>query len=198
MEKRDWRDTVAAAADFALLGIVVSVASLGVFTFGAALAAGSAAAAYWCRNRTMPPVRETALTFVRALVPGAVVTAITVAGALLLLADVILVGRGLVPGGRGFLVVSVLVAAQVIGLGALVLVGVGARGGTGWRAAARWAGGAVSAAPLAPTALATVLAVAVAIGVMVPVTSPILLGFALFALHVVARRMAPAGSGAED
>jgi hypothetical protein len=42
-----------------------------------------------------------------------------------------------------------------------------------------------------------VLAVATAIAVMVPVTSPVVLGFALFALHVVAGRLAPA-SRAED
>jgi hypothetical protein len=194
---RDWRDSLYVASDFALLGIAVTVASLGVLTFGAALAAGSAATAHWCRYRTMPPVRETALIFVRGLAPGAIVTAVTAIGVLVLLADAVLVGRGLVPGGRGFLVLSAVVATQVIGLGVLVLVGVGRRGGTGWRAAARWAGGAAAAAPLAPTALAAVLAVAAAIAATVPVTAPVLLGFVLFALHVVARRMAPE-SGAED
>jgi hypothetical protein len=186
---RDWRETLSAAADFALLGIVVSIASLGVLTLGAALATGSAATAHWCRYRAMPPVPEMARLFVRGLGAGIVVSVVAVVGAALLVADLVLVGRGLVPGGRGFLVVSIVVATQVVGLGALVLVQVGARGGTGWRAAARWAGGAAFAAPLAPTALAAVLAVAVTIAVMVPVTTPVLLGFALFALHVVAGRV---------
>jgi hypothetical protein len=188
---RDWRETLTAAADFAMLGIAMTIASLCVLTLGAALATGSAAAAHWCRYRSLPPVPDMARVFVRALGAGVLVSLVAVAGVLLLVADLVLVGHGLVPGGRGFLVVSVLVAAQVVGLGALVLVGVGARGGTGWRAAARWAGGAASAAPLAPTALAAVLAVAATIAVMVPVVTPVLLGFVLFALHVVARRITP-------
>ncbi|HKT03906.1 MAG TPA: hypothetical protein VJT31_30615 [Rugosimonospora sp.] len=189
--RRDWRETLAAAADFALLGIAVTVVSLGVLTLGGALATGSAAAAHWCRYRSMPPLRELAVTLLRALAGGAVATLVAVLGAGLLGTDVVLVARGRVPGGPVLLVLSIVVASQVAGLAGLVLVGVGERGGTGWRPAARWAVRAAFAAPLAPTALAGTLAVAVAVGTLVPVTAPVVLGFALFAIQVVARRLLP-------
>jgi hypothetical protein len=190
--RRDWRETVSAATDFALLGILVTVVSVFVVTLGAALATGSAAAAHWCRYRSLPPVRDLLAIFVRALVPGALATLVAAVAGALLGADLTLVGRGVVPGGRVFLVVSVVIAAEVAGLATLVLVGVGEREGTGFRDATRWAGRIAFAAPLAPLALAAVLAIAALIAVMVPVTTPILLGFVLLAVHVVARRTVPA------
>jgi hypothetical protein len=190
--RRDWRETVSAATDFALLGILVTVVSVFVVTLGAALATGSAAAAHWCRYRSLPPVRDLLAIFVRALAPGALATLVAAVAGALLGADLTLVGRGVVPGGRVFLVVSVVIAAEVAGLATLVLVGVGEREGTGFRDATRWAGRIAFAAPLAPLALAAVLAIAALIAVMVPVTTPILLGFVLLAVHVVARRTVPA------
>lgn len=187
-QERDWRETLSAAADFALLGIAVSLASILVLTAGAALATGSAATAHWYRCRSMPPAREMGRTFVRALVPGVLATVVGTLLALLLAADLVLVARGVVPGGPVFLAVGALVATQVLGLASLTLVSVGERGGTGWRASVRWALRAASSSPLTPTTLAVVLALTAAIGVLIPVVSPVMLGFALFAIHVVTRR----------
>jgi hypothetical protein len=192
---RDWRDTLRTAADFALLGIAVCVVAVPVVTVGAAIATGSVAADHWCRYRTLPPLRELAGVFGRAVLPGIGATVVALAVAALLVLDVTQVGRGAVPGGTPLLVVSVVVAAQLAGLAALTVVGIGrlpradGRRPGRWRAALGWAGRAAFASPLVPSALAVVLAVAVVLGVLVPITAPILVGFLLFALHVVARRM---------
>jgi hypothetical protein len=185
---RDWRETVRAAADFALLGFAVTLAALPVVTLGAAVATGSFATDRWFRERSMPGPRELGMAFLRGILPGLGATLVALAGGVLLGVDLGAVGRGAVPGGTPMFVLSLVVAAQFVGLAALAVVGVGAGGG--WLAAVAWAGRAAMGAPLVPTALAVVVAVAVLLGVLIPVTSPILAGFVLFALHVVARRMA--------
>ncbi len=185
---RDWRETVRAAADFALLGFAVTLAALPVVTLGAAVATGSFATDRWFRERSMPGPRELGVAFLRGILPGLGATAVAAVGGVLLGVDLAAVGRGAVPGGTPMFVLSLVVAAQLAGLAALTVVGIGAGGG--WLAAVRWAGRAAMGAPLVPTALAVVLGVAALLGFLIPVTSPILAGFVLFALHVVARRMA--------
>ncbi len=187
--RRDWRDTLSTASDFALLGIAVSVLCAGVVTTGAALATGSAATAYWYQHRTMPPLRELGTTFLRALVPGLAATATGAAIAGVLAVDQVLLVTGRVPGGWPVTALGTVVAALVTGTAALALVRVGELGGTGWWSAARFAVGTATHNPLWPVALFVVVAIAVTIGALVPVTAPVLVGFALFALHVVARRI---------
>jgi hypothetical protein len=65
----------------------------------------------------------------------------------------------------------------------------GGRGGAGgWLAAVRWAARTALRRPGIAAAVAGVLALAVALAVLVPVTAPLVVGFTLYAIHVVARR----------
>jgi hypothetical protein len=189
MERWDWRDTWQAGADFALLGLLVTIASVPVVTLGAAVATGSVAAHHWCVNRGMPPLRELAPLFVRALLPGLGALAVAAGAAALLASDLLLLAGGRVPGGTGLLVLTWLLVAAGCGVGALTVVGVGARQGRGWRAAAGWAGRTALRSPWTPAALLGVLVVAAILGWMVPLTAPLLVGFALFALHVVTHQL---------
>ena len=70
LPRPDWRDSLALAADLALLGIVTTLAALPVVTAGAALATASVAADHVCRDRALPPVPLLWHTFRRALLPG--------------------------------------------------------------------------------------------------------------------------------
>jgi hypothetical protein len=69
--RRDWRDTLSAASDLALLGIATALAALPVVTAGAAVAAASAATHDWCRSGRLPAARVSAQRLRRGLLPGA-------------------------------------------------------------------------------------------------------------------------------
>jgi hypothetical protein len=185
----DWRDTVRNASSLALCGIAATVAALPVVTAGAAFATASAAVHDFCEYGSMPPLRTSARRFVRALLPGLPATAVALAAAVLLIVDVRALVAGRAPGGPVLLVATAVVAVALLGTAGLTLVEVGRRGGRGWLAAARSAVqyGLSRPAPVVGMGLALVLAVLLAS--FIPATTPVLVGFALFALHAIARRV---------
>ena len=181
--RQPWRDTVRVAADLALLGVVVTAAALAVVTAGAAVATGSAALHHFLTHDRWPGARDAGRVFRRALLPGLAASACAAGAAALLLLNLLAIAAGLVPGGRPMAVLTVVLAAAAAGWAGLVVVRVGAGGGHGWRAAARTA-----TTPAALLAAAGVVALAVFLAVLVhPVLTPVLAGYALFALHAVAR-----------
>ncbi|PMR63128.1 hypothetical protein C1A38_00675 [Verrucosispora sp. ts21] len=93
------------------------------------------------------------------------------------------------PGGGVGLVATVVVAAALLGYAAAIVVEVGRTGGTGWAAAVPRAARTCLDHPATCAALAGTSLVAVLLGVLVtPVAVPILAGYALAAVHAVARR----------
>ncbi|SDY10206.1 hypothetical protein SAMN05444365_101674 [Micromonospora pattaloongensis] len=182
-----------AASDLALLGILTTVAALGVLTAGAAVATASAAVHHWIERDTWPGLRPTLRTFVRALLPGAGATAVAGGTAGLLVLNLVALARGAVPGGAVLLAVTAAVLAAAVGFAGLTVVELGRRGGHGWRGAGRAALRTAESRPLALISVAGVLALAATLGALVlPPLTPILAGHALFALHAVTRRVAPA------
>ncbi|PRX11017.1 hypothetical protein [Actinoplanes italicus] len=183
----DWRERFALGADLALIGIVVTVAALPVLTLPAALAAGSTAVRHRYTAGRMPEFRPLLRQFRRSLLPG--LPFILVAA--LLLMDLLALSRGLVPGGMPVLVVTVIAASWLAGLAALTLVALGREPETSWRSALRWAWKRSTTRPwvaFAP-ALAGILAFFLALSV--PATIPLVIGFHLFAAHVISDRLAP-------
>ncbi|MET8154625.1 hypothetical protein ACIBSW_07700 [Actinoplanes sp. NPDC049668] len=182
--RRDWRDTVQVATDLALLGLVVTAAALPLLTAGAAVAAGSAAVHHHLAHDRWPSARLSWAVFRRALVPGLLAGPACVAAAALIVVDLLAVRRGAVPGGTPLLLLTATLVAAAAGYAGLAVVAIGARPDRPWRDAAR-------GVPLnrALPAAAGVLALAGVLAVLVhPVLVPVLAGYALFALHVVARR----------
>ncbi|WP_320064166.1 hypothetical protein [Micromonospora sp. RTGN7] len=187
--RRDWRDVVADAADLALVGFLLVAGALPVLTAGAALAAASAAVHDRVTNGGWPDLRTTLRRYVRALPAGVPVTLTGLAGAVLLGADLAALATGRVPGGAPALLVTGVVAAALAGYAGLVVVEVGRAGGRGWRAAARAAARACLARPVGWAAASGVCClVGVLTALVIPVALPILAGYALAALHAVARR----------
>jgi hypothetical protein len=186
-QRRNWRRTLTEATDLALLGMVVTIAALPVITAGGAVAAGSVAAHRWCADRDLPPWRELAGVYRRALVPGAAVTGLVAAAVLLLGTDLRALSGGRVPGGPPAALLTVAAALLAGGYAAATVVRLGERGGTGWRPAARAAAADALAVPWLVPALAGVLAVAGALAWLVPAALPVLAGFSLLGLHVTAR-----------
>ncbi|GIF75205.1 hypothetical protein [Asanoa siamensis] len=194
----DWRDTVRVATDVALLGLLMVAASLPVLTTGATFATASFAVDHFLTHDRWPRPRALWPVFRRALLPGAVATVVAVAVIWLLVLDLRAVASGTVPGGAVLLGVTAVIAAAAAGYAALALVTLGtlaARtaepGGSGWwRAAAR---GAAGARPGAVAAATGVVGLAGLLAVLVhPILAACLVGYALYALHVVGRRLAPA------
>jgi hypothetical protein len=189
LPRPDWRDSVALAADLALLGIVVTLACLPVVTAGGALAAASTAVDRVCTDRTFPPLRELGQTFLRGLLPGlgAILTAVA-AGALVSV-DLRAIAGGQVPGGVPVLVATVAVTAVAAALALITLVRLGSTGGRGWIPALVWSWRRLLARPLVGPAVLVTVALPVLLASTIPVTTPLLAGFALFAAHVVVRRL---------
>ncbi|GAA4966876.1 hypothetical protein [Actinoplanes utahensis] len=184
----DWREKFALGADLALIGIVVTVAALPALTLPAALAAGSTAVRHRYVTGKLPSFRPLLRQYGRSLLPGLPAVLI----GLLLLVDLIAVSRGWVPGGTPVLVLTAVVVTWLAGAATLTLVAVGREPGIRWRAALRWAGDQAITRPwtaLAP-ALAGVLAFFLALSM--PATIPLVIGFHLFAAHVISDRLAPA------
>ncbi|MGW4501437.1 hypothetical protein ACWENR_22825 [Micromonospora sp. NPDC004336] len=194
--RRDWRDVLTDATDLALLGIVTTLAALPVLTAAAAVAAASAAVHDRYADGSWPSARQNLTRFGRALPAGAGVSLLTVAALALLALDVAALATGRVPGGAPLLLVTTLVAAALTGYAALVVVHIGRAGGRGWREAARRAADVCRAHPGTWAAAGGVSAVAALLAVLVtPAAVPILAGYAVAALHAVARRTAPAPVG---
>ena len=192
--RQPWRDTVRVAADLALLGIVVTAAALPVVTAGAAVATGSAALHHFLAHDRWPAARDAWRVFRRGLLPGLGATGCAAGAAALLGVNVLAIAAGIVPGGRPMTVLTVALAAVAAGWAGLVVVRVGSRGGHGWRPAARTA-----TTPAALLAAAGVVALSVLLAVLVhPVLTPVLAGYALLALHAVARANGSAGPSGDQ
>jgi len=183
---------VQVATDLALLGLVVTAAALPLFTAGAAVAAGSAAVHHHLEHDRWPSARRSWAVFRRALAPGLLAGPACAAAVALVIVDLLAVRRSAVPGGTPLLVLTAVLAAAAAGYAGLTIVAIGAHPDRPWRTAAR-------GVPLtrALPAAAGVLVLAGLLAAMVhPVLVPMLAGYALFALHVVARRYArPAPRG---
>jgi Protein of unknown function, DUF624 len=191
LPRPDWRESVALAADLALLGIVVTLACLPVVTAGAALSTASVAVDQVCTHRTFPSLGELARTFRRSLLPGmAAVLVVLVVGALLAL-DATALRSGAVPGGPVLLAVTALLAAAGYAVAAVALVRLGQTGGRGYRDALRWSLRQLAARPMLGAALVLTIVLPILLAATIAVTTPLLPGFVLFGLHVVVRRKRP-------
>ncbi|GAA5187899.1 hypothetical protein GCM10023322_37270 [Rugosimonospora acidiphila] len=184
----DWRETLAGAADLALLGLVLLIAALPVVTLGAAVSTGSYAVDHWCAHRSLPPAAAMARAFGRGLVPGLGALAAALAGGAVLWLDLSAVARGTVPGGPAALAGTALVAVAAAGLAGLTVVRVGQAGGAGWVGAVGSAWRTALRAPGVPLGVAGVLALTGLVGWLMPVAVPVLGGVGLLGIHVVARR----------
>jgi hypothetical protein len=188
--RTDWRDTVRNASTLALAGFVTTVAALPMVTAGAAVATASAAVHDFCEYGSMPGLKTTARRFGRALAPGLLATAVALAGAVLLVLDVRALVSGRVPGGSVLLAATVVVGVALLGAAGSTVVEVGRRGGQGWLAAARSSVQCGLSRPAPVLGMGLTLVLAVLLAAFIPATTPILVGFALFALHAIARRSA--------
>jgi hypothetical protein len=185
---RHWRETVRNASEFAVLGIVTTVAALPVVTAGAAVATASAAVDHWTEHGCMPDAATTLRRFGRAILPGIGPVVIAATAALLLLLDVRAVATGAVPGGAAVLIITVAICVALLGTAGLAVVEVGRRGGRGWLTASRVAVQTGLDRPLWVIACGLALGLAAVLSAAVPATAPIQVGFGLFALHSIARR----------
>jgi hypothetical protein len=168
--KRDWRDTVRLAADLALLGMLVSAAVLPVVTAGAAVRTGSEAIGHYLEHDRWPTPASCWRTFGRSLLPGLGWTLAFAAGVALVIADLRALRDGRVPGGPPVMVLTAAAAAVALGYAGLALTGARTRG------------------PRQIAAAAGVIALAAVLVLLVhPVLAPVLAGYTLFALHVLAR-----------
>jgi hypothetical protein len=183
--RRDWRETVRLATDLALLGFVVTLAALPLVTAGAAVAAASAAVHHHLEHDRWPSARACWSVFRRAFMPGLLAGIAVAAAVLLLVVDVLAVRSGTVPGGTPLLALTVLLGAAAASYGALVIVAIGTAPGRGWRAVATGRGRAAAGAA------GVVLLTALLALLVHPMLVPVLAGYALFALHVVTRRLSP-------
>ena len=190
--RRDWRETVRIATDLALLGFLVTCVALPLVTAGAAVAAGSAAVHHHLEHDRWPGVRATWAVFRRSFAPGLLAGLATAAAVLLLVVDVLAVRAGAVPGGAPLLALTVLLAAAGAGYGALVVVAVGADPAHSWRNAVAGLPGHGRAA----AGVAGVVTLTAVLAVLIhPALVPVLAGYALFATHVVTRRLSPGRPG---
>lgn len=185
----DWRDSLSTAADVALVGIAVTIASVPLVTAGAAVRTGSVAVRHLVAGARPPSVGELWGVFRRSFAPGLAATVAVLAAAILLVVDLAILSSGRVPAAPVAAVLTVALAAAGVTLAALAMVRLGREPECGWRAAVRWAGRTARHAPGTAMAVAAVLALAATLAVLVPATAPLLVGFCLFALHVVTRRV---------
>ncbi|ASW55257.1 hypothetical protein [Plantactinospora sp. KBS50] len=189
-DRRDWRDITRDATDLATLGILLTIAALPLLSAAAAAGTASAALRDWLDTGSWPPAHRTIDRFRRALLPGAGASLVALAGAGLLAADLIGLAGGAVPGGPPVLVLTGAVAALLAGYVGLVVVEVGHTDGRGWRAAATAVARQCADRPARWLAAVGVSSLVLLLGTLVaPVTVPILVGYALAALHAVTRRL---------
>ncbi len=189
--RSEWRDLLTLAADLAVVGVAVTVAALPLVTAGAAVRAGSVAVRAIAVEGRKATLAELWRVFRRALLPGFAATAATAAAALFLMVDLGAVGTGRVPGGYPVIAALGAAAAILVAVCGLTVLRLGRDPAGSWRAALRWAGQTAGRQPVVAAAVAGVLTVAAAIGVLVPMTAPLVVGYALFALHAVGERLVP-------
>ena len=187
MVRPDWRERFALATDLALIGIVVTIAALPVLTAPAALAAGSVAVRRRYRDERFPPLRELLRHFRQTLASGVLALLAVLAGTAVLGLDLVAVRQGWVPGGPALLAATVGAAVWLSGLLTLTLVELGREPGTAWRAAWRRA----TRRPWCALAVALTGLVVAFLTYVLPPALPILLGFHLFAAHVITDRLTP-------
>ncbi|GAA2336871.1 hypothetical protein [Dactylosporangium salmoneum] len=187
--RRDWRDTISVAADVALVGIVVTAASVPLVTAGAALRTGSAAIRAITAGEGVD-ARALWRLFRASLLPGALATAAAAAVGLLLASDIGAVAAGRVPGGAPALAATAAAAAVLLAVGGLGVVHLGRDTSRGaWPHALAWAARTAWRHPGAAAAVAGVPAVAAALAALIPLTAPLLVGYTLYALHAVTIRL---------
>jgi len=184
----DWREKFALGADLALIGIVVTVAALPALSLPAALAAGSTAVRHRYLTGKLPQLRPLLRQFGRSLLPG--VPAVLIG--LLLLVDLVAVSRGWVPGGTPVFTLTAAAVTWLAGVATLALVAVGREPATPWRAALRWSWDTALTRPWAALAPALAGVLAFFLALSMPATIPLVVGFHLFAAHVISDRLAPA------
>jgi hypothetical protein len=195
---RDWRDSLREASDLALAGFVVTAGMLTVVAAGAVVATTSAGVADFCDNRRryelgrFPPTSVSWRRFRRAILPGFAASLVAALGCAVLLIDIAAVRSGAVPGGPPMIAVTLLVGVALAGVAGLTVVEVGRAGGAGWRSAIGRAVRSGLARPAAVAGAGAVAALAVLLSVLLPMCAPILAGYVIFALHVVADRLVPA------
>ncbi|WP_043515457.1 MULTISPECIES: hypothetical protein [unclassified Actinoplanes] len=177
----DWRERLALATDLAMIGVVATVLALPLITAPAALAAGSVAVRARYRDGRIPPWRSLTAAYRRGVLPG--MTALPAVALLAL--DLAAVRGGRVPGGTPLFAVTTVAAIWLTGVGTLTLAMLGRA--LPWREAARQAWNR----PWCASALAVINLVAVFLALTVPATIPLVIGFHLFAAHMLADRLAP-------
>jgi hypothetical protein len=183
---RDWQNSLRTAADLALLGITVTVLAVPVLTAGAAVTTGSAAVHQLVTQGRWLPMADLWAVFRRSLVPGLVAGPLVLLAAALVALDVAALRRGAVPGGAPLVAVVLAAAAAGAGFAGLTAVEAG-RAGRGALRRAR----ALATRPVALPAAAGVIVLAAVLALLVhPALVPVLVGYALFALHVMAHRAA--------
>jgi hypothetical protein len=179
-----WVESVRTAADLALLGFLLSLAALPLLTAGAAVGTASEAVRHFQRYDSWPGFSTLSSSFRRRLVPGLWAGPVLAGGLVLAGLDVAGLRRGVVPGGPPMVTAVLVVAVLSLGWAALVAV-LGGR--------PLFALGLASARPALLLAASGVVLVAALLGLFVhPVLVPALAGFALYALHAVTARLAPA------
>lgn len=189
--RRDWKDTLTAATDLALVGFGVVVAALGVITAGAAVATGSFAIQHWITERSYPTFGQLWRQFLRWLLPGALGTAGLAGAGVLLSINLTLIAQGKVPGGSIALAVTWALLLWLLLTALLTVVQLGRHPADGWLAALRWAGRAATTTPHRAVVALLVAGLAGLLALMVPVTFPLLVAYGLFAVHVVVGKLFP-------
>ena len=186
---RDWRETVRIATDLALLGILTAIAALPVVTAGAAVATSSAAIHHHLEYDRWPAPRVCWGLFRRRIVSGLLASVGLAVAVTLVVADLLALRSGAVPGGTPAMALTVAVAVGAAGYAALRVVATGAADDNRYSEVTRPAVAPGGVRPGQVLAAAGILAVAVALAVLVhPVLTPVVAAYALFALHVVTRR----------
>jgi hypothetical protein len=184
----DWRESVALAADLALLGIVVAFACLPLVTAGGALVAASVAVDRAGTDRSFPAIRELLGVLRRNLLRGLAATLIALVAAAAVAVDLLAVGGGRVPGGSLLLIVTALVAGGGIAVIGTALVRLGQTGGRGYRGALRYAVALLRRKPIAGVGVVVAVALPTMLATVIPATAILLPGFVLFGIHAVVRK----------
>ncbi len=188
LPRPDWRDSVALAADLALLGIVLTLAGLSVVAAGGALVTASVAMDQVGTHRSFPNLRELLATLRHSLLPGFAALLVLLVFAGLLGVDALALAAGRVPGGTALLIPTALLAGAGLAVAGTALVRLGQTGGRGYRAALRYALGLLARRPLVALAVLATMAAPALLATLVPATALLMPGFVLFGLHVVVRR----------
>jgi len=190
-----WLSTFTVATDIAVVGFAVTLFALPLVTAGAALRTGSVAVHAIAVDARKVTFAELWRVFVRSLLPGLGFGVAFVAAAVFLVFDFAVVRAERVPGGPFVLGLLVVAGWALLGMAGVALASLGRTPSLPWFAAVR----AALAWPGQIAAGGAVLAVALAIAVLIPFTTPLMVGCALFALHVLAaRRLRRPADAGED